>query len=165
LSLFHTEEKIPLLSEVLTLVKGCVPLLIEIKLPIRSTKTCELLNEVLKDYQGHYCIESFNTLAIGWYRKNRPDIVRGQLSSKLTKSISEAGFFLNFIVENLLSNFLGRPDFISYCYTDTAKLSYWLNKHLFSAMTMAWTITSPDIYASTLTKFDSFIFEGFHTRA
>jgi hypothetical protein len=162
LSLLHTDQKIPLLSQVLELVKGQIPLLIEIKLPIKSTRTCVLVDEVLQNYSGPYCIESFNTLAIQWYKKNRPKVIRGQLSSHLTGSVTDAGFFLNFMVENLLTNFLGRPDFISYCYRDTANLSYLINKHLFKAPTMAWTITSYTEYEKCLGRFDSFIFEGFH---
>lgn len=161
LSLFQTQEKIPLLKDVLALVNGSVPLIIEIKLPIIDTYTCVLVNEQLKDYSGSYCIESFNTLVLQWYKKHRPDIIRGQLSANLTRPVADGGFILSFLVKHLLTNFLGRPDFISYCYKDTHNLSFILNKYLYRSMTVAWTIDSPKAYANSLNCFDSFIFEGF----
>lgn len=161
LTLLATDCKIPLLSEVLNIVNGSVPLLIEIKLPVFSTLTCRLADELLHSYKGKYCIESFNTLALVWYRVHRPDIVRGQLSGNLTKPVADGGFFLCFIVKYLLTNILARPDFISFCYRDTFNLSYLLNKYLFRAPTFAWTIDSPKAYADSFHKFDSFIFEGF----
>ncbi|MBQ2802251.1 MAG: glycerophosphodiester phosphodiesterase [Lachnospiraceae bacterium] len=161
LSLLATDCKIPLLSEVLKMVNGSVPLLIEIKLPVFSTLTCRLVDEVLRNYKGKYCIESFNTLALLWYRIHRPDIVRGQLSGNLTRPVADGGFFLCFLVKYLLTNILARPDFISFCYKDTFNLSYLLNRYIFRVPTFAWTIDSPKAYADSFKKFDSFIFEGF----
>lgn len=161
LTLLSTDCKIPLLSEVLNLVNGRVPLLIELKLPIFDTMTCRLADEILRNYKGKYCIESFNTLALLWYRIHRPDIVRGQLSGNLTKTAADEGLLLCFLVKYLLSNFLARPDFISFCYKDTCNLSYLLNRYFFRVPAFAWTIDSPKAYADSLKKFDSFIFEGF----
>ena len=36
---------------------------------------------LLSEYSGNYCIESFHPAALYWYRKNRPQIFRGQLST------------------------------------------------------------------------------------
>lgn len=161
LTLLHTNCKIPLLSEVLQMVDGQVPLLIEIKLPILSTLTCRLANELLKDYKGAYCIESFNTIALVWYRFHRPDIVRGQLSGNLTRENDGNNLFLCFLVKYLLVNALARPDFISFCYKDTANVSFYLNRHLFRVPTFAWTIDNPRTYQACHKNFDSYIFEGF----
>lgn len=46
--LAETKERIPLLSEVLQLVDGKVPLLIEVKLPNTDTKICRKLDEELQ---------------------------------------------------------------------------------------------------------------------
>ena len=48
--LSRTGEKIPLLSEVLRLVDGKVPLLIEVKLPSADTEVCRRLDEELQGY-------------------------------------------------------------------------------------------------------------------
>jgi len=161
LSLIQTQNKIPLLSDVLKLVDGKIPLLVEIKLPVSSTKTCILVDEILSTYEGDYCIESFNSLALLWYRRHRPQVIRGQLSGGLTKPMAPGGILLCFIIEYLISNFLGRPDFISYSHRHTSNLSFKINKYIFRAPTMAWTIDSELAYSKALEKFDSFIFEGF----
>ena len=69
LRLLNTEHRIPLLSEVLKLVEGRVPLLIEMKLPTRSTRLCPLLDRELAAYSGPYLIESFNPLGLRLVQK------------------------------------------------------------------------------------------------
>ena len=98
--------------------------MIEIKLPTVKTLTCRLADELLQNYSGKYCIESFNPLALRWYKKNRKEIIRGQLSANLTRPVAEGGYFLSFLVKYLLLNFLGKPDFISYCYKDRYNISF-----------------------------------------
>lgn len=161
LCLLNTTESIPLFSQVLNQVDGKVPLLVEIKLPCFSTYTCELVNEQLKNYEGAYCIESFNSLALLWYRRHRPDIYRGQLSCNLTKPMAEGGMILSFITKYLLANFLCRPDFISYGYKDSQNISFRLNRHLFKTPTMAWTIRSRASFEQSKRNFDSLIFDSF----
>ncbi|MGN0363016.1 MAG: glycerophosphodiester phosphodiesterase family protein, partial [Bilifractor sp.] len=60
LPLSRTEYHMPLLQDVLKLVGGRVPLLIELKLPSVHTEICTCVYQVLKDYSGPYLIESFN---------------------------------------------------------------------------------------------------------
>ena len=160
-TLLDTEEKIPLLEDVLKLVDGKVPLLVEIKLPTLNTYTCQAADALLQNYSGKYCIESFNPLALRWYKKHRKDVVRGQLSANLTKPVTEAGFLLSFLVKYLLLNFIGRPDFIAYCYTDTQNVSFLLNKCLLHTPTFAWTVRSQTVLEKYRNKFDSIIFDGF----
>ena len=50
--LMNTDCRIPLLTEVLKLVNGRVPLLIELKLPTSSTALCPLLDRLLASYPG-----------------------------------------------------------------------------------------------------------------
>lgn len=35
---------------------------------------------LLQAYSGKYVIESFNPAAVNWYKENRPEVCRGQLS-------------------------------------------------------------------------------------
>ncbi len=90
--------QIPLLSQVLSEINGKVPLIIEIKAPLRSAETCCRIAEVLCPYDGPFCIESFHPSCLRWYRRHDPRILRGLLLKK--------GGFLRFL--------LSAPDFISY---------------------------------------------------
>lgn len=60
----NTNETIPLFTDVLSLVGGQVPLLIELKIPKSSLGICEKTWEILKNYNGPYMVQSFNTLGI-----------------------------------------------------------------------------------------------------
>lgn len=161
LSLLNTEEKIPLFSQVLNVIDGSVPLLIEIKLPCFSTYTCQLVNDILKNYKGTYCIQSFNALALLWYRIHRPDVFRGQLSSNLLSPVAEGGIILSFLIKYLMANFLGRPDFISYKYKDDKNISFQMHKRLFGTPVMAWTIRSQKAFESCITRYNAIIFDSF----
>lgn len=140
--LLNTPERIPELKDVLSYVNGRVPLLIELKIPGRDLSICPASYEVLKDYRGSYLIQSFNTLGLYWYRKHAPEILRGQLSSDLVKSNKNDPYILRFMVKYLLSNILGRPDFISYKLKDLPNLSVFLCRGLFHIPVAVWTLRS-----------------------
>ena len=76
---------IPLLIEVLKLVNGKAPLLIEIKPTKKDYELATNLMTILNNYEGKYAIQSFNPKVLYWFRKNYPQILRGQLSMKYTK--------------------------------------------------------------------------------
>lgn len=162
LRLDGSDQIIPHFQEVLDLVDGKVPLIIEYKLPGNNTKVCEIGDSVLRDYDGLYCIESFNPLALRWYKKNHPEVVRGQLSTKFAgKKGTPDSKVLNFALQNLLLNFLGRPDFIAFNYKFMDMFSFSLAKNLFKIPTVAYTITSNQQIIDSSKKFDLFIFEKF----
>lgn len=138
--LSRTGEKIPLLSEVLRLVDGKVPLLIEVKLPSADTEVCRRLDEELQGYRGKYMVQSFNSLVLRWMKKHRNEIPRGQLSENLTRKPDTTHYALRFCVKYLLSNCMCRPDFISYKWADRKNPGFLVNKKLFHAPVAAWTL-------------------------
>ena len=82
-NLGETFEKIPLFSQVLAQVNGRVPLIVEIKSTERIERTCLKVYDLLRNYPGDYCIESMNPLIMGWFAKNEPQIMRGQLATHI----------------------------------------------------------------------------------
>lgn len=156
-----TEYRIPLFTDVLELVDGRVPLLIEIKLPYPQTPLiCSVANEQLRTYRGDYCVESFNPLALKWYRDNCPIVLRGQLSTKFSPKDGFHGAF-RFMAHHLMLNFLSRPDFISYHYLQAHNISYRLLRKLFSVPAMGWTVKSQRAFDKYKRDFDTFIFDSF----
>ena len=111
--LLNTNEKIPLLSDVLSLVDGKVPLLIEFKPKGDYRRLCEESMIILKGYKGEYAIQSFNPKIVNWFKKNYPDILRGQLAEYFTddETISK---MTKFILKRMILNPLTKPDFINY---------------------------------------------------
>lgn len=160
--LFNTDEYIPTLKEVLTTVDGRVPLIVEIKNDTSDVSEIKFIAGVLDAYKGVYCIESFNPLAVIWYKKNRPQIIRGQLSSYFKKSDhSFSRRSRDFILENLMTNFLTKPDFIAFNYKYKDMFSFKLCKALFNPLTAAYTIKSQKILDANRDYFDLFIFDSF----
>ena len=159
LTLKDSKETIPTFEEVLKTVDGKVPLIVEYKMDRPTTKVCELGDQLLNKYNGVYCIESFHPKAVRWYRKHRPEIVRGQLSMDFSKDEKyNAPYFV--VMTYLLSNFLTRPDFIAYHHVDEHILSRRLCKKM-GALSVAYTIKNQKAYEKAKDRFDLFIFDSF----
>lgn len=155
-----TTKRIPLLREVLALVDGKVPLLVELKYKGLHSRICEKADELLQQYRGEYVIESFHTRALWWYRRHRPDICRGQLSMNFQR---QEGTYRaeHLAVRHLLLNFLGKPDFIAYDIRDKRAVSKTICRHLFGCPAAAWTVRSKKQLTEARPYYDAFIFEGF----
>lgn len=162
LRLSGTDEKIPLFSEVLQVVDGRVPLIIEIKDETKNTypHLCGLVWNELKNYKGIYCIESFHPGVVFWFKKNQPQVIRGQLSCRPEKN-DAVNYFEFLMVTHLLSNCLTHPDFIAYCYRDVRIPAFLLNMHLFRPAIVLWTIPNRREYERFRRKADLLIFENF----
>ena len=163
LPLFGTKERIPLFSEVLKAVDGRVPLIVEIKMVDSRTRVCELADGILQNYAGRYCMESFHPLAVYWYKRHRPEIVRGQLSADFVKE-DERETFPMWIVHHLLTNFITRPDFISYSHKGAGVWARKICRKLYRNLSVAWTIRSEAELRAAKEQFDLFIFEAFRPR-
>lgn len=161
LTLYQSQERIPSLQSVLDMVNGRVPLLIEFKVELHNTSVCSIAAPMLDRYNGQYCIESFNPLVLLWYKNKRPRIMRGQLSSNLIKDKEVGSFSLYFILQNLLLNFITKPDFISYNYKHRSTLSLILCRRLYHTPVFAWTIKSQKSLNENRSCFDYFIFDQF----
>lgn len=162
IKLFNSEESIPTLKEVLDIVDGKLPLIVEIKNDTTDVSDTEYIAEVLDKYKGDYVVESFNPLAVTWYKKNRPLIIRGQLSSYFKKSHhSFKRRFRDFFLENLMTNFLTKPDFIAFNHKYKNMTSFRLCKKIFNPLTVTYTIKSQKELNESSKDFDLFIFDSF----
>ena len=149
---------IPLLEEVLELVNGKVPLLIEIKQKRKAGKLEHKLMDILNNYKGEYAIQSFNPLTIYWFKKNYPNILRGQLSYKFkTKKILK---LKKYILSNMFFNIITKPNFISYKYDELSlsKIKKYKQKNI---TILGWTITNKKEYNKYIKIYDNLICEKF----
>ena len=86
--LFDSGEHIPWLNELLDLVQGRVPMLIELK--CRSGNAARLAEEVaaeLGDYAGPVGVMSFEARAMKWFARNQPWRRRGLVISERATAI------------------------------------------------------------------------------
>ena len=160
LTLLNTEEKIPTLKEFLDMVDGQVPLIIELKIEWMNPALCPVVQKLLDDYKGVYCIESFNPLALIWYRINRKNIMRGQLSTNFRLD-GNYKTPLHFCLTHLLTNWATRPDFIAYNYRFKNEPGRVICRKLFKNLAFAWTVKSQEELNSIKGDFDLFIFDSF----
>ena len=115
LRLCGQDAAIPLLSDVLAVIRGRGPLIVELKNGRRNRELCEKTYQLLENYRGDVCIESFNPLIVAWFRLHGRDLVRGQLSMQM-RYYREEGFngMKSFLLSHCCLNFLARPQFIAY---------------------------------------------------
>lgn len=158
-SLAGSDQHIPLLEDVLDLLGG-VPVICEIK-PYNGNANpvlCELVCKAIAGYPGPVWIESFSPLIVRWFKVNRPDIIRGQLSMDFVARREGLGLHEAFLMKHLLVNALGRPDFIAYRHNDRA-WGFSLCRRLFRPHCLAWTVRDPALFDGLKDSFDGFIFE------
>lgn len=157
-----TEETIPLFSDVLKLVNGRVPLIVEIKTDgNNAAAVTEATCRMLQGYQGLYCVESFDPRAVAYVRKHYPDFIRGQLAHNSLREKSSVSIFLRFLLTYQLMNCIVVPDFIAYRYTDRKTLSNYLCRKLWHIQGVSWTLTDMEQYETAVKEGWIPIFENF----
>ena len=114
LRLCGTDERMPLLREVLELMGGKYPIIVELKRGSRNVKLCRMVLRELEQYSGPVCIESFDPFIVAWFRKHAPGILRGQLTDSPKNLSKGASWPESLALGNLLTNFLARPQFIAH---------------------------------------------------
>jgi glycerophosphoryl diester phosphodiesterase len=157
--LHGTEEFIPLLSDVLSLVAGRVPLIVELKTSNRNALLCAKAAELLDGYEGNYAIESFNPAIVRWFRKHRPNVVRGQLAMRL-KGYGTLPLHQGLILSGMLANFTARPHFAAFRHEDSRRISLRLFR-LLGGKLVGWTVRDTDDIEHCKDFFDTIIFEYF----
>ena len=167
-----SEEVIPEFEDVLGVVSGKVPLIVEIKSAGGNDR--ELTDAVmtaLEGYDGLYCIESFSPSVVGYLRKAYPDVVRGQLAGCLNKNFDKKNAggsggeptltrLQDFLLKNLWVNIAGRPDFVAYRYEDR-DMDAFVN---FKGAKFLWTIRSYDDLQACEKSGAAGIFEQFNPK-
>jgi glycerophosphoryl diester phosphodiesterase len=77
-----SHEMIPRLAEILALVRGQVPLLIEIKAAESKVGLlCLSVRRALEGYRGDVAIMSFNPKVVAWFSRRAPRVTRGLVIS------------------------------------------------------------------------------------
>lgn len=165
LSRYHlaeTCECIPLFSDVLDLFAGRAPLIVELKVVDgNQAALCKAACQLLDRYSGPYCIESFDPRAVAWFRKNRPDVIRGQLSENWMGKKLPIPALLRWILTYHISNLYTRPDFIAYKYADRKVFGTEICRKLWKIQGVSWTIKTPADFETAVSEDWIPIFEDF----
>lgn len=160
--LLGTNDGIPTLREVLALVDGRVPLVVELKEEVGKTVVTDKTTALLREYKGPYVLESFNPLAVDYCHRIMPDVPVGFLSSSYMKQSGKRSFRY-FAARYLLTNTFAQPDFIAYAYWDRKNAAFRIFRRLFPrTLLVAWTISSPqEERIARKFGYNCFIFENY----
>ena len=153
-----TDYGIPTLAEVLAAIDGRCPMIVELKRGSRNRELCRRSYDMLKNYKGRWCMESFDPRMVFWFRVHAPEVLRGQLSTRMSSLKKSTNRVQAFILSRLFTNFLTRPQFIAYEIGRkplTVKLCEFLG-----AMKVAWTSRE----WKTEEKNDAVIFQFYRPR-
>lgn len=155
LRLLNTNQKIPLFQDVLSLVSGKVPILIELKYDIKTGLLENELMKLLKNYQGKYAIQSFRPKTVYWFKKNAPEVVRGQLSCAFDKK--KMNPISKFALRNLVFDIFTKPDFVSYNIFSVEKILSKISKNM---ILLGWTVKTEQEYTKYVEICDNLICEN-----
>ena len=130
---------IPTLKQVMHIVGGKVPLLIEVKDMNNNSKFEEELVKILDEYKGEFAIQSMNPFVIDWFYKNRKDYIIGLI-------------IFNELNYNIVKKYTKKIDFISIY---KKQLPFKSNK-----MLLGWTIRNDKEYKKYVKFCDNLICEN-----
>lgn len=157
LKLQETEQKIPLLYEVLELVNGKVPIIIELKYDVKCGILEKEVIKILSKYNGKYAIKSFRPASVRYFKKNFPEAIRGQLSSDF-RNDNISNLERLFLRKITLLSFMSKPDFISY---DIRALpNNKIEKLRKNKLILGWTVRSEEDLEKAKKYCDNYICEN-----
>ena len=143
LTLGSSNQTIPTFEEVLSLVDGRVPLLVELKGENFDTSLCPEIAKLLQNYKGLYCIESFNPLLIGNMKKRFPKTFCGLLYTNVCRDKKKHSA-LNIALTAMALNVVARPDFIAFSKHDRNSLPVKITTKFFGAPKFVWTVNTQE---------------------
>ena len=139
-----TEETIPTFRQVLELFAGKAPLIIELKSDNNAEALVDAAVKAMEDYEGPYCMESFDPRCVHILKKKYPHIIRGQLTEDYFRSNSKLPVPLKWALKHQALNFLTLPDFVAYKYRDLHTVSNTLVRKFWGVAGVTWTLQTQE---------------------
>ena len=143
--------KVPTLEEVLNLVNGKVPIIIELKYDTKPGKLEQKTAKILENYKGEFTIQSFSPLSLIWFRKNKKEYPRGYLINSIFNKNPITKYLLN---KRILTSII-KPNYIG------INLKYLKNKRIQKLrkkyLIIGYTINTNKEYNTYYNYADNFI--------
>ena len=159
-------EPIPTFDELLETVAGKQPLIIEVKVEGNADALSEAVYERLRRYDGPWCMESFDPMAVRWFRQNAPEVIRGQLAFNAAgKGKTWKTWWRNIGIASMIQTLWARPDFIAFDHKSEKR--WCLPLLLLRGMKpwfVAWTVRSQADMDALRGRYDLQIFEKFEAK-
>ena len=155
--------QIPTLEELLDLVDGRVPLIIELKSRFDGDRRLEAATAaVLAAYTGPAAVMSFDPAALIAMRQFAPMLPRGMLADRfLTADWPGLPLATRFTARHMLAAPMVMPSFVAYDVNALPTSVPLALRHFFRLPLLAWTIRTPEQRRVARAWADQIIFEGF----
>ena len=148
-------EQIATLPDLLELIAGRVPLLIEIKSKPNYDvhASCATVAGDLQGYTGEFAVMSFDPRVARWFRKNMPQICAGLVMREDEHGYTQMAW------QRRLALWLAKPYFLAYHIA--ALPCPWVARLRESGMPiLTWTVNSAEFRARALANADALVSEG-----
>lgn len=154
--ILKTQEKIPLLTNVLSTLPKETEYLIELKPNKNAKELVRIFLELMKNFSTKYAIHSFDPRIVNQFKKQDPSIIRGQIASTFPKSKKLS----KFILKHLITNIYTKPDFTNYCFEDLPRKKLdrlYKNGH----MILSYVAKTQEGLDFVRDRYDNAVFENF----
>jgi glycerophosphoryl diester phosphodiesterase len=158
-----SDARIPTLDELLDLVDGRVPLVIELKSKWNGDRRLEqAVAPILLAYTGPACVMSFDPASMAAMRRLAPNIPRGLVADHFAdgKDWGHLSPSRRFALRHLMAAPLVWPRFVSFGIRDLPADAPLLLRH-FGLPLITWTIRTPEDWRKARQYTDQITFEGF----
>jgi glycerophosphoryl diester phosphodiesterase len=160
----NTAERMMSLDDLLTLVAGRVPLVIEVKSHFDGDrKLVKRMADVLASYSGPVVGMSFDPDQVLALREIVPRLPRGIVAQrnydddywkKLTREQRDSMLYLR-------HGFRTEPHFVAFWVNQLPAPAPWIARNIFGCPLLAWTVRTPEQREWAARHADQMIFEGF----
>ncbi len=153
------------LSDMLAMVNGTVPLVIEVKSGWngQQDQLARRVAELVGGYKGLALVKSFDPRVVMLVRKLQPQVLRGIIGCafKADKDWSFLDAGMRFSARNMLHWPVTRPHALSWDVHDLPRLSVALARRIMHVPVMSWTVRTPQDRARAERYANQIVFEGF----
>lgn len=155
IGLRESSDTIPPLTDLLALVAGRAPLLIELKsredLPVAPL--CRAVWRDLAGYRGPHAVMSFDPRVGHWFARHAPETVRGLVASERLDRSWRGSLRLR------LALWRARPDFLA-CDVRDLPSPFAAAQRARGLPVLTWTVATPDLRQRALAHADGWIAEA-----
>ncbi|MGZ5863487.1 MAG: glycerophosphodiester phosphodiesterase family protein [Methyloceanibacter sp.] len=158
-----SEDRILSLPDLLALVSGRVPLLLEVKSLWGEDRQFEAnIVHTLAPYRGHVAVMSFDPHSVAAFRALAPALPRGLVAGRFKDQHhwSQLKSLQRFAMRHLLTAAFARPNFIAYDVKALPALAPALARSVFGLPLLTWTVRNAADRERAARYADAMIFEG-----
>jgi glycerophosphoryl diester phosphodiesterase len=159
-----TQERIPTLTELLALVAGRVPLVLELKGTWNGDdRLVTRVTRELVGYSGPVAVMSFDPRLLVAVRECAPGLPRGIVAERYYRDPDWGPLtaWHRFYLGNLLHLFETKPHFVAYWVRDLPAVAPLLARHALGMPLLTWTVRTNEERDRARRWADQMIFEGF----